>query len=121
MSCFLVVLDKLAEILPVGIGETLHKAIAKLVMREVGDQAKTACGSIQLCAGLESGIEGATHDMTQRRWERNAPVPGQRAEEESEEGIIESEDDEVRVRVVSAVGGLGELQAPQGGWQEMGE
>ena len=46
---------------PVGIEETLHRALAKLIMREAGDQAKTACGNLQLCEGLDSGIEGATH------------------------------------------------------------
>ena len=46
-----------------GIGETLRRDLAKLVMRAAGDQAKTACGNLQLCAGLKSGIEGATHDV----------------------------------------------------------
>ena len=44
-----------------GIGETLRRALAKLVMKAAGDQAKTAGGNLQLCAGLEAGIEGATH------------------------------------------------------------
>ena len=34
-----------------------------LVMRADGDQAKTACGNIQLCAGLKAGIEGAKHTV----------------------------------------------------------
>ena len=46
---------------PVGIGETLYQELAKLVMRAARDQAKKACGSIQLCTGLKAGIEGATH------------------------------------------------------------
>ena len=46
-------------------GETLHNAIAKLVIRVAGFQVKTACGSLQLCAGMEAGIEGATHAMVQ--------------------------------------------------------
>ena len=46
-----------------GIGETLRRALAKLVMRAAGEQAKTACGNLQLCAGLEAGIEGATHTV----------------------------------------------------------
>ena len=54
----------------VGIGETLRWALAKLVMRVAGDQAKTACGNLQLCAGLEAGIEGATNAVGQRRLER---------------------------------------------------
>ena len=44
-----------------GIADTLRRALAKLVMRAAGDQAKTACGNIQLFPGLEAGIEGATH------------------------------------------------------------
>ena len=50
-----------------GIGETLCRALAKLVMRAAGDQAKTACGNLQMCAGLKAGIEGATHAVGQRR------------------------------------------------------
>ena len=39
-------------------------------MRSAGDQAKTACGNLQLSAGLESGIEGATHAVGQRILDR---------------------------------------------------
>ena len=53
-----------------GIGETLCWALAKIVMRAAGDQAKRACGNLQLCEGLEAGIEGATHAVGQRRVER---------------------------------------------------
>ena len=49
-----------------GIGTTLRRALAKLVMRAPGDQAKTACGNLQLCAGLDAGIEDATHAVEQR-------------------------------------------------------
>ena len=61
MACRLVVLDKRPGVRPVGIGETLRRALAKLVMREAGDQAKTACGNPQRGAGLKAGIEGVTH------------------------------------------------------------
>ena len=67
MAYRLVALDKRPGVRPVGIGETLRRALAKLIMRAAGDQAKTACGNLQLCAGLEAGIEGATHAMGQRR------------------------------------------------------
>ena len=53
-----------------GIWETLCWSLAKLVMRAAGDQANTTCGNLQLCAGLEAGIEGATHAVRQRRLER---------------------------------------------------
>ena len=70
MACCLVALDKSPGVRPVGIGETLHLALAELVMRAAGDQAKTACDNLQLCAGLKAGIEGETHDVGQRRIER---------------------------------------------------
>ena len=60
MACRLVALDKMPGVHPVGIGEIIRRARAKLVMREAGDQAKTMCGNLKLCAGLEAVIEGAT-------------------------------------------------------------
>ena len=45
-------------------------ALVKLVMREAGYQANTECGNIQLCAGLEAGIEGATRAVRMWRMER---------------------------------------------------
>ena len=70
MACRLVALDKHPRVRPVGIGGTLRRSLDKVVMRAAGDQAKTACGNLQLCAGLEAGIEGATHAVGQRRVER---------------------------------------------------
>ena len=61
MACHLVFLDKWPGVRPVGIGETLRLALAKLVMRSAGGQAKTVRGNLKLCAGLEAGIEGDTH------------------------------------------------------------
>ena len=66
----LVALDERPGVRPVDIGETLRRALAKLVMRAAGEQAKMACGNLQLCAGLEAGIEGATHALGKRRVER---------------------------------------------------
>ena len=70
MACHLVALDKRPGVRPVGIGETLRRDLAKLVMRASGYQAKTACGNLQMYAGLEAGIEGATHAVGQRRLAR---------------------------------------------------
>ena len=48
MACHLVALDKRLGVRPIGIGETLRRALAKIVMRAAGNQAKTACGNLQL-------------------------------------------------------------------------
>ena len=39
-------------------------------MRESGDQEKTKCVNLQLCAGLEAGIEGAKYAVGQSRIEK---------------------------------------------------
>ena len=54
---------------PMVIGETLRRALSKNFMMTEGDQSKTACGNLQLCACLGSGIEVATHAMGERRKE----------------------------------------------------
>ena len=64
--------------------------MAKLVMRAAGDQAKMACVNLQLCAGLEAGIDGATHTVGQHQLER---VRG-RGSEEAEESADNEEDSE---------------------------
>ena len=66
-SCRLVALDKMPGLRPVRIEETLRQALAKLVMRAAGDQAKTVCGNLQLRAGLEAGIERGTHAVGKQR------------------------------------------------------
>ena len=70
MSCHLVTLDKCLRVHLLGKGETLHHTIAKIVRRVAGDQAKTTCSSLQLCAGVEATIEVTTHAVSQRRQER---------------------------------------------------
>ena len=61
MECCLIAMDKHPGVCHIGIWEKLRQATAKFVIRVAGYQAKTACGSLQLCAGLESGIERVTH------------------------------------------------------------
>ena len=72
------------------IRETLRRALAKLVMRAAGDQAKTACSNLQLCAGLEAGIEGATHAVRQQILARLR----ERREVTEEEAAAEAEAEE---------------------------
>ena len=70
IACRLVALDKQPGVRPMGVEETLRRVLAILVMRAAGDQAKTACGNLQLCAGLKAGIEGSTHAVGQQRVNR---------------------------------------------------
>ena len=89
MACRLVALNKRPGVRPVGIGETLRWALTKLVMRAAGGQAKTACGNLQLCAGLKAGIEGAPHAVGQRSMYR---MRWRRLEEEEAEEAWEGEE-----------------------------
>ena len=57
MACCLMAIDKRPGVRPVEIGETLRRTLARLIIRVAGDQEKTACGKLQLCAGLKAVIE----------------------------------------------------------------
>ena len=71
-------------------------------MRAVGDQAKTACGNLQLGAGLEASMEGATHAVGKRRLAR---VRGRR-EETGEEEASEAKDEEEGGGIASGLNNL---------------
>ena len=77
---------------PVGIGETLRRVLAKLVIRAAENQEKTVCVNLQLCAGLDAGIEGATHAVVQQRLERV-----RRIRHEKESGSVEEEEDSLEL------------------------
>ena len=62
----LVALDKQPGVRPLGIGESWLRCVSKCVLRECGKEGKAACGSTQLCAGLEAGIEGAIHAVRKK-------------------------------------------------------
>ena len=76
MACCLVAVDKRPGVRPVSIGEMLSRALAKLVMRSAGDQAKTACGDIQMCIGLAAGIESHTRFGTDEVGEGEKEMTG---------------------------------------------
>ena len=63
MSGRLIALNKQPGIRPVGVGETWRRMMAKCLLKVAGPEAKTACGTTQLAAGLEAGVEGAIHAM----------------------------------------------------------
>ena len=65
----LISLDKQPGVWPVGIGECWMRAVSKLVLADCAKEGKAACGSNQLCAGLEAGIEGAIHSVRKKAYE----------------------------------------------------
>mgnify|MGYP006186617991 CR=1 FL=1 len=68
----LVALDKQPGVRPLGIGECWLRAVSKCVLKECGREGKAACGSTQLCAGLEAGIEGAIHSIRKKAAENKS-------------------------------------------------
>ena len=125
MACRLVALDKRPGVLPVGIGETLRRDLAKLVMRADGDQAKTVCGNLQLCTGLKSGIEGATHIVDQRRIKRvramrieETAVDGSTAKEEGRGGIADTQNN-LRIDTAETEEEAAEQLEDVMGWRSM--
>ena len=62
----LMALEKCPGIRPIGIGDIWGWLLANCVLKVAGANTKDACGNVQLCAGLEAGIEGAvptTHTL----------------------------------------------------------
>ena len=64
-------------------------------MKADGNQAKTACGNLQLCAGLKASIEGDTYVLGQRRFERlkskrNGEKEARDSDEEEDNGGLGS-------------------------------
>ena len=60
----LIAFDKGTGVRPIGVGECLRRVCGKAVMDEAGKDLEIECGTDQLCAKLEAGIEGAVHTMS---------------------------------------------------------
>ena len=90
MTRRLVGLDKQPGVRPVGIGNAWLRCVSKVVVKECGHEAKMACGSTQLCAGLEAGIEGALHAAVRRANDLDAFCFG---DGEMDEGVWRAEAD----------------------------
>ena len=59
----MIALDKLPEVQPVGVGETLLQLMVKCTLGVAGQEAKVACGTKQLTGGVDACIKGGIHGM----------------------------------------------------------
>ena len=62
-ACRLIPLNKNPGLRPIGVGEVLRRIAGKVLMHISKDSVSEAAGSLQLCAGQESGAEAAIHAM----------------------------------------------------------
>ncbi len=62
----LVSLDKNPGLRPIGIGEVLRRIIGKCVVQILKSDIMEACGTLQTCSGIDSGIEASIHAMADR-------------------------------------------------------
>jgi len=111
----LVALDRQPGVRPVAIGEIWQRCIAKGNIAESEAEAKGACGSVQLCAGLVSGIERGLH-VVRLHAETNGSMQLCAGEIDDDLWDIEREEDEDPPWVAEAEGGSrGELDdGPEG-------
>ena len=73
LACRLVPLTKKDNgIRPVGVGECLGWIIGKTIIGQLKEDITDAVGTLQTCAGLESGIEAATHAVGKSYEEDNS-------------------------------------------------
>lgn len=65
VACTLIPLNKNPGVRPIGIGEVLRRIVGKAIISHLKDNITNAAGSLQLCAGQQSGCETAVHAMRQ--------------------------------------------------------
>ena len=61
MACRLISLDKNLGVRLIGMGEIVHRIIAKAALSIIGSDIQHAVGPIQLCVGQLSGVKAAIH------------------------------------------------------------
>ena len=62
LACRLIPLEKgEKDVRPIGIGESLRRLVGKAVVKAIKGDIQRACGSLQVCAGVDAGCEAAIH------------------------------------------------------------
>ena len=56
---------------PTVIGETLRRVMARCVLKVCGEEVQNQAGTLQTCAGMESGIEASIHAVADKFKRRN--------------------------------------------------
>ena len=65
IACHLIALDKCPGRRPIGIGEVAWRNIGRAIISIIKDDIQAVTGTVQLCAGQDSGCEAAVHAMRQ--------------------------------------------------------
>jgi hypothetical protein len=65
MSGHLLGLNKFPGVQTLGVGEVWRRTSNKTVLLVAKEEAKEVCGINQLCAGLEAGVKGGIHVITE--------------------------------------------------------
>ena len=63
MLVCLIRIEKYPGVRPVRVGDTWRWMLTKCVLAVMEEEAKKACGTEQLCRGLEAGFEGGIHSV----------------------------------------------------------
>ena len=61
VACRLIALDKCPGVRPIGVGETVRRAIRKAIATAISNDIQEAAGPLQVCAGHLSGCEAAVY------------------------------------------------------------
>ena len=62
-SSRLVALDKQPGVRPIGVGEVVRRIVGKAILAVTKTDVEDACGNLQKCSGIPSGIEAAVQAM----------------------------------------------------------
>ena len=63
LSSRLVANDKQPGVRPIGVGEVLRRIVGKAILAVTKTDVEDACGHLQKCSGIPSGIEAAVQAM----------------------------------------------------------